>query len=181
MTEPTKEYDFVRVQGCDVFFYCDVSEESVSELCTAVKKLETTQLGLGVDCPAVTVHILSNGGEVYSGLTCMDYFASLGRTYITTIAEGLCASAATFIFLGGDRRIVAPNAYILIHQIGSEFWGKFDQMKDEMHHCEQLMRHLKKVYLRKTLLPEKKLDRLFKRDIYLPYKKCLKYGLTLAV
>lgn len=178
MTEPNKEYDYIRVQGCDVFFYCEVSEESVAELCTAVKKLETLQLGLGVERPGVTVHILSNGGELYSGLTCMDYFASLDRTYVTTIAEGVCASAATFIFLGGDRRIVSPNAYILIHQIGIGFWGKFEELKDEMKQCQQLMDHVKGIYMERTLLTEKKLRKLFKHDIYLSYKKCIKYGLT---
>jgi len=50
-------------------------------------------------------------------------------------------------------------------------------MKDEMRQCEKLMRHFKKIYLKETTLPEAKLDRLLKRDLYLPYKKCVKYGL----
>lgn len=178
MTEQTKEYDYIRVQGCDVFFYCEVCEESVAELCTAVKKIETGQLSLGVDQASATIHIMSNGGELYSGLSAMDFLVGLRRTYVTTIAEGVCASAATFIFLGGDNRVVSPNAYILIHQIGVGFWGKFEEMKDEMRQCQQLMDHVKGIYMEKTLLTEKKLGRLFKHDIYLPYKKCVKYGLT---
>jgi len=99
------------------------------------------------------------------------------RSRVVTIAEGMCASAATFIFLGGDERIVSRNAYLLIHQLGSEFWGKYENMKDEMRQCERLMRHMKRIYLRETNLPEEKLDKLMKRDLYLSYKKCVKYGI----
>jgi hypothetical protein len=38
--EETSKLDFVKVEGPDVFFYCDVSVDSVAELCAAVKKIE---------------------------------------------------------------------------------------------------------------------------------------------
>jgi len=53
----------------------------------------------------------------------------------------------------------------------------YEEMKDEMQHCERLMKHMKRIYLRETNLPEAKLDKLMKRDLYLSYKKCVKYGI----
>jgi ATP-dependent protease ClpP protease subunit len=38
---------------------------------------------------------------------------------------------------------------------------------------------MKRIYLRETNLPEAKLDKLMKRDLYLSYKKCVKYGIHL--
>jgi ATP-dependent Clp endopeptidase proteolytic subunit ClpP len=169
------EYECIRVEGSDVFFYSEVSQESVTELCTAVKKIETFQTACGCS-PAISIHIQSEGGDLYAGLACMDFLRG-AKAHVTTIVEGMCASAATFIYLGGDVRNVSPNAYVLIHQLSGDMWGKFEDMKDEMRQCEKLMRHLKKIYLKETTLPENKLDRLLKRDLYLPYKKCLKYGL----
>ena len=165
--------EYIKVEGPDVFFYCDVSVESVAELCAVVKKVEREFYE-----SIVRVHIHSDGGDLHAGLAAMDFLKSL-RSRVVTIAEGMCASAATFIFLGGDERIVCPNAYLLIHQLGSEFWGKYEEMKDEMQHCERLMKHMKRIYLRETNLPEAKLDKLMKRDLYLSYKKCVKYGIHL--
>ena len=97
------------------------------------------------------------------------------RASVHTHAEGCVASAATLIFLGGQTRTVCPNAYILIHQISNELWGKFEELKDSMKQCERLMKHLKRVYLRETKIPEEKLDALLRRDMYLSYKKCRRY------
>ena len=173
--EDESKLDYIKVEGPDVFFYCDVSVESVAELCAVVKKVEREFYE-----SIVRVHIHSDGGDLHAGLAAMDFLKSC-KSRVVTIAEGMCASAATFIFLGGDERIVCPNAYLLIHQLGSEFWGKYEEMKDEMQHCERLMKHMKRIYLRETNLPEAKLDKLMKRDLYLSYKKCVKYGIHLEV
>lgn len=163
--------EYIKVEGPDVFFYCDVSVESVAELCAAVRKIERDYYE-----PMIRVHIHSEGGDLLAGLAAMDFLKSC-KSHVKTIAEGMCASASTFVFLGGDTRIVSPNAYLLIHQLGSEFWGKYENMKDEMRQCETLMKHMKRIYLRETNLPETKIDKLMKRDVYLSYRKCVKYGI----
>lgn len=172
-------YEHIKVEGNDIFFYCDVCQDSVTELSVVLKKLErdlfVATYGLDV-VPCVRVHIHSDGGDLMSGLGCMDFMKRL-KLRVVTIVEGLCASAATFIFLGGSQRIVSPNAYVLIHQLSSDCWGTYENMKDEMKFCEQLMRRLKRIYLKETSLPEKKLDRLMKRDLYLSHRKCVRYGL----
>lgn len=174
---------YVKREGCDVYFYCDVNEESVAELVQTLKKVEIdarlalTKVGLYDQMPRITVHIKSDGGDLYSGLAAMDFMRNMDAD-VTTYAEGCVASAATFLFFGGSPRIVRRNAYVLFHQIGSEFWGKFEEMKDEMRQCEKLMRHIKKIYLRETEIPEEKLDQMLKRDVYMSYKKCIKYGVS---
>jgi ATP-dependent protease ClpP protease subunit len=178
------ELEFVKVDGSDVFFYCDVSQESIVELCQVMKKLERElfaalyTLGIYVTVPTITLHIQSDGGNLNAGLGCMDFLRRM-KARIITIVEGVCASAATFLFLGGDERVVTQNSYLLIHQLSSEFWGNYEDMKDEMKFSDQLMKQMKKIYLRETSIPEVKLDRLMKRDLYLSYKKCVRYGLTL--
>lgn len=173
----------VKVEGSHVFFYCDVCDDTVTELITVLTKLEmdlvvtAMKMGLHDVQPRISLHIMSPGGELYAGLAAMDHLKSM-RAHVTTIAEGCVASAASLMFLGGVERIVRQNAYVLIHQLGTTFWGTFEDLKDEMRQCEKLMRHLKKIYLRETTIPEKKLNRLMKRDLYFSYAKCVKYGVT---
>lgn len=186
MSEPEThddQPDFIKVQGNTVFFYCDVCEESVAELTHAVKKIELetrvslSKLGLYKQMPEVTLHIRSDGGDLYAGLAAMDFLQN-SDVHVTTIGEGCVASAATLIFLGGDVRIIRRHAYVLIHQIGSDLWGKYEDLKAEMVQNDRIMRDLKKIYLRETKLPEHKLAKMLKRDVYLSYRKCVKYGVV---
>lgn len=163
----------VKVEGTDVFFYCEVSQETILELHVALTRLERD-----FHCPRIRIHIQSEGGDIYAGLASLDFIKSM-KSHVTTIVEGRCASAATFIYLGGDERIVRPNGYVLIHQLSHEIWGKFDDLQDEIHQCQKLMRHIKRIYLRETQIPEKKLDKLLKRDLYLSARRCKKYLISL--
>lgn len=170
----------VKVEGNDVFFYCDVNDETVTELHVALKKLEKDLFTRVWDLdivPKIRIHIRSDGGDLYAGLSSLDFIKNM-KAYIVTIVEGCCASAATFLFLGGKTRIVCRNAYILIHQLSSDVWGTYEDIKDEMHQCKTLMKHMKRIYLRETKIPERKLLKLMKRDVYLSYKKCIRYGIS---
>ena len=172
MEEKQLEYEYIRVEKSDIFFYCEVCRDSVLELCTAVKRLENERY------TTVTIHIHSEGGDLHAGLGAMDFLRSVSvKTF--TVVEGLCASAATFVFLGGDTRTVLPNGYVLIHQISHELWGKYEDLKDEMLKCEKLMKRIKRIYLRETTIPQEKLDLLLQRDLYLSRRKCIKYGISI--
>ena len=70
------------------------------------------------------------------------------------------------------------NAYFLIHQMSTEFWGNYQELKNEMKSTEKFMKMLKKMYLSKTEIPERKFKRLMKKDIYLTPEKCLKYKIV---
>ena len=171
----------VRVAGTDIFYYGDITTDAVLELNTKLKKLERTLLKKAIDLPGyqpqVTIHINSGGGDIFAGLSAMDHVAA-SRVKVVTVADGLCASAATFLLMGGHRRMIHPSAYVLIHQLSSGFWGKYEEMKDELKSCEKFMTVIREVYERKANIPQKKLDNMMKRDIYLTSKECLKYEIV---
>ena len=127
-TECTRihEDEFVHVQGSDVYFHCEVCETTVLELNLKLKKLELEllhkYLDLGIDQrPEIRIFIRSDGGDLHAGLSAMDCIKSLRkRVRVLTIADGVCASAATFILLGGSKRYMTKNSYILIHQLNMD-------------------------------------------------------------
>jgi ATP-dependent protease ClpP protease subunit len=170
MSDDEKDLTNIRTEGNTIFFFCDVTTENVRDLCTSLKKASMTNDHLKI-C------IQSNGGDVYAGFAALDYMKTL-RVPIETVVCGICASAATFILLGGTTRSMGTNSFLLIHQITTELWGTHEELKDGMKTTDQLMKHIKKLYLRETSIPEEKLDKLFQRDIYLSARKCLKYNIV---
>ena len=181
--EKQSEYEYIKVIGNEIYFYCDVDAESVLELNTAIKKLERElrikyiELGL-IQEPEIKIYIHSDGGELYSGLSAMDHIRTT-KCKVVTIADGMAASAAAMMFLGGHHRLIKRNSYVLIHQLGTDgMWGKFEEMKDEMNNCNKLMEHMKQVVSEVTNLPENKIKRIMKHDLILSAHKCIKYGVA---
>ncbi|MDP2686453.1 MAG: Clp protease ClpP [Aequorivita sp.] len=63
---------------------------------------------------AITVVIDSVGGYVDTGKRIYNYLKSLD-VEVTTVAKGLCASIASYIFFAGDVRQMYEDAEIMIH------------------------------------------------------------------
>jgi ATP-dependent protease ClpP protease subunit len=170
--------------GNELLFYGDITPENTLEFVEAFKKLEIHLLKQKADLigyePEIRVHIMSGGGDVYSGFALKNILEK-SRVKVITIAQGSCCSAATFMFLGGSERRMGLNAYLLIHQISTEIWGEYKNLKHEMKNCDKLMKDLKKMYMEKTEIPEKKFKKLMKKDLYLSASKCLKYKIVHAV
>jgi ATP-dependent Clp endopeptidase proteolytic subunit ClpP len=159
----------VKVIGNKIFFYCDVNDETVFELVTTIHSLE--HLG------KLTIFIKSDGGDVYAGLCAMDHLLA-SPMEITTVADGMCASSATLILFGGDHRLMLPNARILIHQLSSDFSGKFEEFKNEKRNLNSIMKQIRSVYEESTEIPEEKLDKYMEKDVYLRSSTCIRYGIV---
>lgn len=175
---------FVKVIGNEILYYGDVNRENALDFVEKFKKLEIDLLKKKAELigyePMVRVHIMSGGGDVFAGMNMMNVLEN-SRVKVVTIAQGDCCSAATFVFLGGSERRIGKNAYLLIHQMSTEFWGNFEELKTEYKTTEKFMKMMKKMYLSKTEIPERKFKRLMKKDLYLSADKCLKYKIVHAV
>ena len=178
------EDEFVRVQGSDIYFHCEVCELSVLELNMKLKNLETELLHKYIDLgitrrPEIRIFIRSDGGDIHAGLSAMDCIKSIRRVKVRTIADGVCASAATFILLGGRSRHMMRNSYIMIHQLNMDgTWGKFEDYKDQLANLQQFMDRFREIYLSETFIPVEKLEEILKRDIYMNARKCLDWGIV---
>lgn len=171
MGSDDEELNITR-NGNEIYFYEEVSTESVLHLNAMLKRMERE-----VHCPIV-IYINSPGGCVFSGLSAMDHISSL-KVPVHTVADGLCCSAATFMFLAGEKRFIKTHAHVLIHQISQESeWVRFEDMKDELKNLEKLMEHVIQIYRDTTDLPESKLRRMMKRDMYLDATDCIKYKIA---
>lgn len=165
-----KEEEFVKVQNNDIFFYCDVDDVTVLELNMKLKMVSKHY-------DKITVYIHSNGGELMAALSAMDHIRAC-PAHVTTVADGICASAATLILLAGDTRKMHRHSYCLIHQLNTDGqWVKYADLKEQVHNYDKFMKNLKRIYKKFTNIPDGVLEKLCTKDIYWDYKKCVKYGL----
>ena len=182
--EIIEENQSVKVVGNEILFYGDIDRDNALEFVLQFKKLEIELLKKKAELvgyePQIRISIMSDGGDIFSGLNMMNVLER-SRVKVVTIAQGSCCSAATFEFLGGSERRIGKNAYLLIHQLTTEFWGNFQDLRNEMKTSTKFMNMLKKMYLSKTKIPEKKFKRLMKKDIYLTPEKCIKYKIAHVV
>jgi len=123
------------------------------------------------------LHVNSFGGSVFAGFSTVDYIRS-SPVHIETIVEGCAASAGTLISTAGHHRKIRKNAYMLIHQLSSGMWGKYEEMKDAMENNDLFMRMIKEHYNEYTKIPKRKLNEMLKRDLWFDAETCLEYGLV---
>lgn len=176
-----EEPEVTKTIGNEIHFYGEITPENTLEFVENFRKLEIHLLRQKADLigyePEIRIHIMSEGGDMFSGLLLKNILEK-SRVKVVTIAQGACCSAATFMFLGGSERRMGENAYLLIHQLSTDFWGKYQDLKNEMKSCDKFMAALKKMYMTKTQIPERKFKRLMKKDLFLSASKCLKYKIA---
>ena len=176
------EWDDIKIIGNEIFFSADVDTDSICYLFKVVRQLEKDLLYRMIENPGyqpeIKIYINSNGGDMFAGFSGHDQLKQI-RVPVTTIAVGCCASAATFLLLGGRKKMIGERAHVLIHQLATDgFWGKFEDMKDEMKNCEKFMDMAKTMYEEHCDIPEKKMKNLMKKDIYLNPDECVKWKIV---
>ena len=169
----------VTRRGSAIYFYADITKKNVAEFCKLLD--EACQCALDssnrIDATRVAVFIHSDGGEVFAGLQAAN---AIHRCIlpVVTVAESFVASAATFLLVAGNERLVTPHTRLLVHQIRCSMEGTHEVLKDEMSNSEKLMNTITDFYLSTTRFKRKKLKKLLQREVELTSEEVIKYGLA---
>jgi len=163
-----------------IMFYGEVNEENAKSLNKALrqmdKDLQVVKVKYGVEVP-IKLYISSYGGSIFAGFSTVDTIMSLG-TPVHSYIDGAAASAATLISVVADKRFIHRNSFMLIHQLSSMMWGKYEEFKDEMENLDLLMARIKEIYKEHCSIPKKELNEVLKHDLWLDSAKCVKWGLV---
>ena len=176
-TPPDKH---ISVHENKIYYYAGVNRDSASELNKKIGELESKSLTLGntldIDPPTLKILINSGGGSITAGISSMDTILRC-KVPVHTYVDGFAASAATFLSVVGTHRLMSRNSYMLIHQLSSNFWGKYSEFEDEKQNLDLMMKTIKGVYKKYTKLPMKKLDEILKHDLMWDAETCKSLGL----
>ena len=88
---------------------------------------------------SITVHINSVGGDMYAGIAIYNRLKGLAAN-VTTINDGLAASAGSLIFMAGDTRKVNAGSNLMIHGAAGFLYGYY-QVQDLNAIRKQLEAH----------------------------------------
>ena len=176
---PTSSGAVTRVVENNIYFYGDITEANALELNAALyemdKKLSITNVFLDLK-PVINLHINSYGGSLFAGLATVDVIRNL-KSDVHSIVEGAAASAATIISVACKRRSMGKYSKMLIHQLSSGAYGKYNELEDDMENNTHLMETIKSIYKAYTNVPMKKLNEILKHDLWFDSKTCLELGL----
>jgi len=165
-----------------IYFYSSVTQQDNFTLNKYLAKLNRDlpilQHKYKMESP-VPIHLRINsyGGSVFAAFSTLDYMNQT-KVPIYTYIDGCAASAGTIMSVCGDKRFIGENSYMLVHQLSSQHWGKFQELQDDMKNSESLMKRIKEIYEVKTKIPKTKMDEILKHDLWWDAKTCLRYGLV---
>tara|TARA_R100000988_G_C3921308_1_gene126914 strand:+ start:69 stop:686 length:618 start_codon:yes stop_codon:yes gene_type:complete len=164
----------------NLYFYGDITEANILELNATLheldKKLSVTNVFLDIR-PIINLHINSYGGSLFAGLATVDVLRNL-NSEVHSYVEGAAASAATIISVACSKRYIGKYSKMLIHQLSSGIYGKYNELEDDMENNKHLMATIKSIYKEYTTIPMKKLDEILKHDLWFDSETCLGYGLV---
>jgi len=172
---------FIEVVENRIYFYSDINTDKILQLNRNLRNkgidLQREAMVQNREPADIYLHIQSYGGSIFAGMAGMDEIIK-SIVPVHTMIDGCCASAATFLSICGKKRFINRHAYMLIHQLSSFMWGKYEEFKDEMQNLDKIMVMIKKVYGEYTKIPTKKLEEILKHDLWFDADQCLEYGLV---
>jgi ATP-dependent Clp endopeptidase proteolytic subunit ClpP len=160
-----------------IYFNDEINNNTAFKLNNALRLMETKLKALNIDNIPIYLHLTTNGGIIHSAFNIIDCMNSITLP-IYTVIEGFVASAGTLISVCGEKRYIGKNAYVLIHELRSGVWGKMSEMEEEMTNIKKIQEHLINIYLEKTKIKRKKLNRILKKDIEWNAEEALEFGIA---
>lgn len=135
------------------------------------------------DQAIIPIVIDSFGGDVYSLLSMVSIIESSNKP-VATICDSKAMSCGAMLFSCGNKglRFFGPRAYMLIHQISCETYGKFTDIMVSTEHTsdlnEEVFKLLDKNSGKRKGYFEKMLFDSANSDLYLNAEAVVKHGLA---
>ena len=164
-----------------IYFYDEVCTESClelnKELVHLAKDLQSYSLEHDCEPAKIYLHINSYGGELLACFASVDYIKN-SPIPVVSIIEGCAASAATLMSVVASERYMSPSSWMLIHQLRGGYWGKYEDLEEDMENNKRFMEKIYQIYEEHTKLSRKELKKMLKHDEWWNYETCVKYGLV---
>ena len=127
----------------------------------------------------VMLYINSPGGIVTSALAIYDTMNYL-KCDVSTVCIGMAASAASLLLSSGakGKRLVLPNAEIMIHQVMGGAEGQASDIEISARHILKIKDRLNKILAKNTGQPLEKVEKDSDRDFYMNAEEAKKYGVV---
>lgn len=115
---------------------------------------------------AILLSINSPGGSVFDALAIYNALRNAGGE-VTTKVMGVAASAASLIFMAGDKRVMPENTFLMIHNPMTGAYGNADEMRDIADVLDKIAASLIGTYVSRSGLGEDDVKNLLDEETWL--------------
>ena len=125
----------------------------------------------------IKLYIDSYGGSVYNCFGLLGHMEN-SKTPIHTIATGAAMSCGFIILIHGHKRFAFKEATPLYHQVSTGFWGKVQDMEEDVEETKRLQKRIEDMTIKKTKITKAKLKEIKERKIdwFMTAKEALDLG-----
>ena len=127
----------------------------------------------------IQFYINSPGGSVTDGMAIYDTMQYV-KCDVSTICIGMAASMGAFLLSSGakGKRLVLPNAEIMIHQPSAGTKGKGTDMEIDVEHFLRIKRNLNEILAQNTGKTAEEIKEVSERDHWMTAQEALEFGLV---
>lgn len=126
----------------------------------------------------LSVRIDSYGGDVYAGIAIMNAL----RRYpdvVTVYVDGMAASAASYIAVGGaDRLVMSPNSSMMVHGAWTNGVGNADEFAEIAANLAQITENIAGIYAEKSGKDSNYWLEVMKKDTTYTAEQAVEIGLA---
>ena len=177
---PTKYYQLTQNDtSADLYIFgdiCawawqDVGEQSGVTIVNQLKEL---------DVDTINVHINSYGGDVSEGLAIYNVLRE-HKAQIVTICDGFACSAASVVFMAGDRRVMQPASLLMIHNAWTVAMGNAAQLRKTADDIETITQASVEAYKKVVTISEEEIKALMDAETWILPKDAVEYGFATEI
>lgn len=138
------------------------------------------QLAEHRDKATIHLRINSPGGDVFAGRAMETLLAEHPAKIIAHI-DGYAASAASYVALAGEERIISPGGMFMIHKAWTLAWGNADDIRKTAALLDQIDETLVSTYAAKTGQSPDQLREWLAAETWLTAEDAVRYGFATAI
>jgi len=127
----------------------------------------------------ISLYINSPGGSIYAGLAIYDTMQFI-KPDVATMCVGIAMSMGSLLLAGGapGKRLVLPNARVLIHQPSGGFEGQSSDIQIHAQEVLNLRKRVDEIYAHHTGQDLERVHDDMERDRFFTAEQAVEYGLA---
>lgn len=125
-------------------------------------------------------HINSYGGATSGGIAMYNLLKNCGIK-VTTIAEGFCASAASLVFMAGEKRVMRGASLLMIHNAWTYTEGNAKELRKTAEDLDKISKTAANIYRDSVSIDDETLEKLLDAETWITPEEAVQWGFATEV
>ncbi len=157
----------------DVLIYGDIT--SWEWLDSDVSSYTLAKLIQESSADRINIHINSYGGEVAEGLAIYNALKNHSAE-VVTVCDGFACSAASVVFMAGNKRIMNDASLLMIHNVWTYASGNAKELRKAAEDLDKISTAAANAYRAVMSISDEKLEELLDNETWITPQEALEYG-----